>query len=275
MSLILDALHRSDQERNNENAVPGIQTRHGEPGVVHSPVRWLLAGLVVLLVFAALVGWIITGDRSTGDDGESAPPQPAVAAALPAAPRSSATEVSPVSASAAVEAPVSAETRLREAGTERQDPGVAETHPVLVVNSALDAPAREQVAELYQRRAAPVATDIAPAPGADKDQALPVDAIVAAVEQELVAPPLDENPIPLVQELPQGTKDQIPSIFFSSHSWSGKPSEKVVTMNGEIRREGDVVAQGVRLIEILPESVVLDFQGTRFRLRALNSWVNL
>ncbi|MCZ6830267.1 MAG: general secretion pathway protein GspB, partial [Gammaproteobacteria bacterium] len=70
-------------------------------------------------------------------------------------------------------------------------------------------------------------------------------------------------------------KDEIPSIFFSSYSWSSNAGERMVTLNREVRREGDAVLPGLRLVEILPESIVLDFQGTRFRLRALNSWVNL
>jgi hypothetical protein len=32
---------------------------------------------------------------------------------------------------------------------------------------------------------------------------------------------------------------------------------------------------GMKIEEILPDSVVLNYQGTQFRLRALNSWVNL
>jgi len=31
----------------------------------------------------------------------------------------------------------------------------------------------------------------------------------------------------------------------------------------------------MRVEEILSDSVVLDYRGTQFRLRALNSWVNL
>jgi hypothetical protein len=149
------------------------------------------------------------------------------------------------------------------------------SEPILAVNTALDAPASEQVAELYPRAAATVEQGGRPAPGVKPGQVLPVDEIVAAVEKELVAPPLDNDPTPLVQDLPQATKDQIPSIFFSNHSWSSKAGEKMVTLNGDVRREGEVVVPGVRLVEILPESILLEFQGTRFRLRALNSWVNL
>ena len=40
-------------------------------------------------------------------------------------------------------------------------------------------------------------------------------------------------------------------------------------------RVGGMVAPGVKLVEILPDSVVLSHDGREFRLRALNSWINL
>ena len=144
------------------------------------------------------------------------------------------------------------------------------------------------VAQLYQRIQGPgeqasqtvaIETDVEAPPTADAESAagnsLPVDAILTAVQQELAAPPRDHDPTPLVQDLPQDTRDALPSIFFSNHSWSNQGMDKHVTLNGELLREGDMVMPDVRLVEIMPEYIVLEFRGTRFRLRALNSWVNL
>jgi hypothetical protein len=47
-----------------------------------------------------------------------------------------------------------------------------------------------------------------------------------------------------------------------------------VVINGKTLRTG-ASAAGVKVEEILPDSVVLEVKGNRFRLRALNSWVNL
>ncbi|MCZ6831914.1 MAG: hypothetical protein O7F73_20450, partial [Gammaproteobacteria bacterium] len=57
MSLILDALHRSDQERNNSNTVPGLQSQHGESAISDSGPRMLLLGLAVMLL-AMLLLWV-------------------------------------------------------------------------------------------------------------------------------------------------------------------------------------------------------------------------
>ena len=46
-------------------------------------------------------------------------------------------------------------------------------------------------------------------------------------------------------------------------------------LNSKSVKVGGNVAPGVKLDEILPDSVVLDYRGTQFRLRALNSWINL
>jgi hypothetical protein len=48
-----------------------------------------------------------------------------------------------------------------------------------------------------------------------------------------------------------------------------------VVLNGKELKVGGSPASGVKVEEILPDSVVLNYRGTEFRLRALNSWVNL
>ena len=75
--------------------------------------------------------------------------------------------------------------------------------------------------------------------------------------------------------LRQSQKDEIPSIFYSQHNWSSDPAERSVVLNGQERREGQQVKPGLRLVEILESSIVLNFNGTEFQLRSLNSWVNL
>jgi hypothetical protein len=86
---------------------------------------------------------------------------------------------------------------------------------------------------------------------------------------------LAEHPAPFIADLSQQTKDGIPTIFYRRHSYSGNSANSQVVLNGKELRVGGRPAAGVKVDEILPDSVVLSFQGTQFRLRALNSWVNL
>ena len=80
--------------------------------------------------------------------------------------------------------------------------------------------------------------------------------------------------MPFLSAQSQQTKDAIPTIMYLRHDYSGNPASASVVLNGKTLRQGGSV-NGVRVEEILPDSVVLEYQGTRFRLRALNSWVNL
>ena len=62
--------------------------------------------------------------------------------------------------------------------------------------------------------------------------------------------------------------------MYLRHDYSGDPARSSVHINGKTLRAGGSVG-GVKVVEILPDSVVLEYKGSRFRLRALNSWVNL
>ena len=62
--------------------------------------------------------------------------------------------------------------------------------------------------------------------------------------------------------------------MYQRHDYAEAAGQASVVINGASVRAGGSVS-GVRVDEILPGSVVLSHQGTQFRLRALNSWVNL
>lgn len=69
MSLILDALNKSEREKNNKpDAVPDLQTVHGALGAEQIPpaprLWWLIAGTVFVLVLViALVMWLVSERR--------------------------------------------------------------------------------------------------------------------------------------------------------------------------------------------------------------------
>ena len=107
------------------------------------------------------------------------------------------------------------------------------------------------------------------------EQDLDIGKLVKQAEGELKNTQLAEHPAPFINSLSQQTKDSIPSIFYKRHEYSGRPGQSLVVLNGKELKAGGSPASGVKIKEILPDSVVLDYRGTQFRLRALNSWVNL
>jgi hypothetical protein len=106
------------------------------------------------------------------------------------------------------------------------------------------------------------------------EEAVDIEKLVEQAQAELKDASLTEHPVPLLSSLSQQTKDGIPTLMYQRHDYSGDPSRSSVVINGKTLRAG-ASGGGVKVEEILPDSVVLEVQGVRFRLRALNSWVNL
>jgi hypothetical protein len=107
------------------------------------------------------------------------------------------------------------------------------------------------------------------------EETLDLEALVALAEEEVDNARLTEHPAPFLASLSQQKKDQIPTLMYSRHDYSSDSRQSTVVINGKSLRAGGSVGGGVSVKEILPDSVVLSHQGTEFRLRALNSWVNL
>ena len=228
MSIILDALQRSEQESENNIQAPGLHTRHDSAGRTRSWRGYLWLALIILLLLLMLTagGWLLRD--SVG------PSRPAV----------------PTAVVESVPAPVHAP--------------VPESAAVVTLPASDSA----EVAALYQQTS--------PKEQDEKTQpAMDIEVITNLAQAELKLAPAAPHPTPLIADLPQRIKDQIPSVFFRKHDWSPQSAGSSVQLNSGVFKAGDMVAPGLRLVEILPDSIVLDFRGEVFRLRALNSWVNL
>ena len=107
------------------------------------------------------------------------------------------------------------------------------------------------------------------------NEAPPIDFadILAAAQEELGVKPLVESSEPLLETLSQQIKDDIPSLIYSEHRYDPAGSSSV-TLNGKTVKERQRVG-AFTVIEILPDSVVLRWRETQFRVRARNSWVNM
>ena len=102
---------------------------------------------------------------------------------------------------------------------------------------------------------------------------LDIAELLRRAQSELGRPVLEPHDAPLLEDLSQQQKDGIPTLMYTLHDWvPGGPSR--VVLNGQALQVGQQHG-GVRVDEILSDSVVLNWRGIRFRLRALNSWVNL
>ena len=75
-----------------------------------------------------------------------------------------------------------------------------------------------------------------------------------------------------ITELPINVQRQIPDLVFSSHLFSDEASFRMVNINGKMRREGDMVDNNLRLVEISEEGVVLGYRHYVFEVSVLRDW---
>lgn len=287
MSLILDALKRS---RSEDSAVPGVDTYHAPPEQApawRAYLPWFGLGVAALVVAWLLLEryGVFPGGAGSGEEGAMpvrmpAPVQrPQPPAQVPPAPR---VQAAPQfaggdrSAPAAPSGPVAAvpDPVPPPAAQVEPDPAVAELY------HERDAQSRERgTAEASSRPAAGearagAATGRASTPQVE-EQPLDLEGMLQQAKEELDAGEFVDHPAPFITSLSQQARDPIPTILYQRHEYSGQSGRASVVMNGKTLRVGGSPAAGVKLEEILPNSSVLNYRGTQFRLRALNSWVNL
>lgn len=64
--------------------------------------------------------------------------------------------------------------------------------------------------------------------------------------------------------LPFNVRKALPELSLRMHVYAKDPRQRFVILNDARLAEGDSTAEGVHVREILPDGVVLEFQGHRF-----------
>ncbi len=65
---------------------------------------------------------------------------------------------------------------------------------------------------------------------------------------------------------------QLPKLRFEAHVYATQPSQRWVKVNGKSLQEGQWITADVRLREITPQYVLLEFGQQLFSMRALSEW---
>jgi len=292
MSLILDALNRSQKERDNSREVPGISTQHWvEPlppaGRWQRGLPWL--GLVIAL---AVIVWLLLGNKDNKLEavGREPPAQaiesPAEAGQNKASDKTaSVPSVSPlkeaennISPKPVLPSSIQSPKATVGSATSRSTltSGTGDTAVADLYKSAAPqkAPSRETVKPAQSKPTAPPKSRSRSISGA-KEEPIDIEKMIALARGEAENLELPEHSAPFLSELSQQSKDRIPTIYYSQHDYSAIEGQSTVILNGEPVREGGKVAGSLKLVEILPQSIVLSDRGKEFRLKALNSWINL
>jgi hypothetical protein len=284
MSLILDALNRS---REDSTEVPGLATRHAYPE--QQPDRRLLYLSILLLCAMVVIAWLAWDKRDSEQSVRDAtePVAKAPAAVAPSQPNAATAEQA-----AAAKPPMDTTepaVAVIPATTVSNDAAAGATAGPDTATASEPEPSPEvapEIEALYQPAdsapdaspAAALPASPAPAPraaAAPQELDVDIEQLVREAEGALEDARLAEHPAPFINDLSQQVKDGIPTVYYQRHEYSGRAEQSRVVLNGKALAKGGSPATGMRVEEILPDSVVLNHQGTQFRLRALNSWVNL
>lgn len=107
---------------------------------------------------------------------------------------------------------------------------------------------------------------------------VPLDADWNVDERALLntEPPIEEREnfdgVAYLSEISSSSRPRVPKLIFNSHIYSSMPSARRVMINNIYLREGQVF-QGMTLLAIDEEFVVLEKQGQQFKLPVMRDWL--
>lgn len=228
MSYILDALQRADAQRERGN-VPGLNARPITSMVAPARSgahRRLWLAIMASVVLLAALAGGLWFWRGTGTVAPATP--------MPVTPPAATAVVS----TAAI--PVPAPLLL---------PPIA---PRATETVALRAPVAS----------APLANAPVPPKPRSKSAQFEPPPLAKAAPALTPAPPM----APLLGELPEDIRRQIPALAISGTVYSDNPAQRLLLVNGQVLTQGSSVAPEVTLVEIRKTNSEFTFRGTHFRV---------
>ena len=288
MSLILDALKRSETEQKMTPQISVVD----EPSIDRKRFPLGLTGWVACLAVAVLIGlgygWFESGAATATEKGfplaEVAVDRPVMHepdVQLTADRAQSRGEHQREMRSESGRLPKTSGTNASQGEAVRRPPGLS-SEELSALNRAMWVDAGESGPQAADQRAAellPNRGEAAKDPSVTATEplaapaALDLQEVMERLALEAGDVTLSPHAVPLLATLTQQQKDMVPTIIYSMHQYSGDDST-FVELNGSRLRAGES-SDTIRVIEILADSVIVSAAGIDFRLRALNSWINL
>lgn len=242
MSFILDALRKSDQQR-QRSATPTLTSAQAPALEARQPALWWYGLIAAVLVAAGIfIGWM-----------QKTPAEPSAQAVPPIIGKS----VDTKAATSIPSSPSAEPVRKPEPGPTSREPLVTTAAP------AAPAPSPPQVVQ------AKPATPAVPAPASTASS--PREVITPSKPDNSVPPDSPkESPVLLFSELPPNVQQEIPRMSILAHSYSSKPKSRFVFINDRMVHEDESPAPGLKLEQITPDGMIFSYRGYRFR-RSPNS----
>jgi len=61
-------------------------------------------------------------------------------------------------------------------------------------------------------------------------------------------------------------------MTFSSHIFADDPALRMVNINGRLINEGDVIAEGIKLLRITEDGVVISYRHYNIEMSVIRDW---
>lgn len=74
-----------------------------------------------------------------------------------------------------------------------------------------------------------------------------------------------ENHVLALSDLPPDVRRGIPEMSFAVHLYSTRPTERMVSINGKMMKEGQEITTGLKLEQITSDGMIFSYQGYRFK----------
>lgn len=228
MSLILDALKKSEAERQRQTGPTLLEVRVAKPQRRY-PLWALAVGILLAVNMILLLVFVLRPSDSAHAPGQIAsttPPPPAPVAVMPPA--------LPASAPAAIPAttlPALAAATQPSAAPATPSPQLVETSPDSGANPADSEPA--------------------------------ISATAAGLRAQRDSARSDYSNLPGINE----SAANVPELRLDLHVYAERPRERYALINMQTVHEGDTLQEGPRVIAITREGVALEWRNQQFMLR--------
>lgn len=242
MSIILDALRKSERERQS-GQVPGMSAVVSETALARP--RWIswIVGILALVNVAGVAYWLYRGDLSPVQKPSQTQREADKAAVSHNEPVTQAPSLAP-----SLQAPV-ADTR----------PPMAPVEVMPIPAPILQPPATSMPEHLM-----PPANPTRAASDNDDSVDRELEAEEGAKNEALSLQAPVGAGLPMINDMPEAFRSRIPSFRITMFAYSENPQDRFVIINMKKLVAGDVLPGGVLLIEIRAENLVGELDGQKF-----------
>lgn len=270
MSLILDALKKAENERNGEPGTPSIPVHHSDTTLDKKKHRVAFSFLFLAIVFVSTILYFFIFSAKNPEENsielvESE--NDSYNIPLSSSSGSGKSSQSAPEFTASNTPNVSKVTNLESSPTLEKETKQPST-PIpsknrIVVTTKNSAEIDKLYASNTENRDLERASTI-------KEEKREIQSVPPASDSNSLA---HYDSVKHIKELTFSAQESIRTLIYSEHAFSDNRNRFVV-INGNKIREGEQVNTTIKLDKILKDGALFTFDGTQFKMRAMNSWLN-